>query len=222
MVKFKVFIYAIRMIFKRTLSLICVLLSTNVVFASNAVFDFQRASCTEYNRIDDTLHVGYTYWWNSSEPIMGIYGMEYALIFRGVVTEISPYDGYYGDEHEDEVIYDSQFGTIEIMKVLHSKKLKDASLEGRKHFTSDCFYNSGIKKGDSVLVFCFEYEDRYAIPGHRSIVKLENMNDPFLHLIQLYVKNNLDREIILNHLDIWKNKGLVYNIEELYDSNEKD
>lgn len=210
------------MLLKRTLSVICVLLCTNVVFASNAVFDFQRASYTEYNRIDDTLHVGYTYWWNSSEPIMGIYGREYALIFRGVVTEISPYDNHYDDEDGKDVIYDSQSGTIEIMKVLHSKKLKDASIEGRKYFTSDCFYNSGIKKGDSVLVFCFEYEDRYAIPGYRSIVKLENINDPFLHLIQLYANNNLDKDIITNHLDIWKNKGLVYTLEELYDSNEKD
>jgi hypothetical protein len=205
------------MLLKRTLSVICVLLCTNVVFASNAVFDFQRVSYTEYNRIDDTLHVGYTYWWNSSEPIMGIYGREYALIFTGVVTEISP-----ADDYDNDVIYDSQFGTIKIMQVLYSKKLKEASSDGRKFFTSDCFYNSGLKKGDSVLVFCFEYEDRYAIPGHRSIVELDGMDDPFLHLIELYANNNLDKDIITNHLDLWKNKGLVYTLEELYESNDKD
>lgn len=213
----------INMMLKRVLSLFCVLLCTNSVLALNgAVFDVPGGSSTENNCIDDTLHVGYTYWWNSSEPIMGIYGREYALIFSGVVTEISPYDDYYDEDHVDDVIYDSQFGAIEIVEVLHSKKLKEVHMEGPKFFTSDCFYNSGLNKGDSVLVFCFEYEDRYAIPGYRSIVKLDNMNDPFLRLIQLYVKNNLNREVILSHLDIWKNKGLVYNMEGLYDSNEKD
>jgi hypothetical protein len=202
---------------KKTLSLICYLLITNVIFGINPVLDFHRASSPQYTLIDDTLHVGYTYWWNSSEPIMGIYGRGYALIFTGVVTEISP-----ADDYNDDVIYASQFGTIEIMQVLHSKKLKDASLENQKYFTSDCFYTSGFKKGDTVLVFCFEYEGRYAIPGHRSIVELDGMDDPFLHLIQLYANNNLDKDIITNHLDIWKNKGLVYTLEELYDSNDKD
>jgi len=220
MVKFKVFIYFVDMNLKSTFCLIYVLFCTNVGFASNAEVGFQRESCTEYNGIDDTLHVGYTYWWNSSEPIMGIYGREYALIFRGVVTEISPYEDYYDEDYGDDVIYDSQFGTIDIVDVLHSKKLKDESIEGRKFCTSDCFYNSGLNKGDTVLVFCFEYEDRYAIPGHRSIVKLDGIDDPFLNLIQLYLKNDMDKEVILSHPEIWKNKGLVYNLEELYDSND--
>lgn len=209
---------------KKYVLIISFLIFTTILIGLKPMKVIQNRIVSNNDQPKDTLRIGYTYWWNSSEPIQGVFGNSYALIFSGLVKEIIPHD----DGYEEDIIYDSQYGTIEVMEILHHKNLEKApngdwsTNKGRRYMTTDCFYNSGLKEGDKVLVFCFEYEGAYVIPGYRCIVKLDSWEDPFHDLITSYVEEGLNKDFILNFKETWIKKGLLYDIDKALESDEKD
>ena len=121
------------------------------------------------SHINDTLNVGYTYWWPYSGPFLFNCNpkQDYAFIFTGTVKRIDPY------AVDTTILYDAQYGVIEIKKVIYAAHCKRQPYQKQRYFKTDCFYKLGIKEGDHVLVTCYLYENGYAIPGGKSILKIK-------------------------------------------------
>jgi len=163
----------------------------------------------------DTLRVGYTYWWSQSGPFMGLCGDEYSLAFLGIVKEINE------PIKHTQALAISQKGSIEIVKVLKKRKLIKEEYKNQKYFISDCFYNSNLKKGDKVMVFCYEYEGSYSIPNKKSILKITKFDDPIVKSIQKYIDANQNPIVIKKDLDLWSKRGFVDDLKQLIECREE-
>ncbi len=180
----------------------------------------------------DTLDVGYTYWWPSGGPFIGMCGDIYSIVFTGTITKINKTSRPHtltGDTAT--VLYTPQFGVIKIndIKVKNPpkecyKKYPGKNFSGEQYFKSDCFYDLKLKEGDNVIIFVYSYEGEYSIPSN-SIIKIKNFDDPIVLSIEKYIKNNQDPLFIKADTTIWSKYGLDYSLKQIIDcrlSNKKE
>ncbi|WP_160112057.1 hypothetical protein [Aquimarina sp. AU58] len=164
--------------------------------------------------VDDTLRVGYTYWWPQSGPFIGNCGDKYALVFLGTIQHIDD------PVQNDDMLYTSQRGIIDIDEVLTSRTLKKNRYDKQKFFVSDYFYEEDVKQGDRVLVFCYEYEDNYSIPGGKSMLKIKEDNDPVLESIKRYILSGQNALELKKDVALWKNYGLEAEVKQVIECRE--
>ncbi|AXT57235.1 hypothetical protein D1815_16335 [Aquimarina sp. AD1] len=156
--------------------------------------NLEKVSSIE-TKVEDTLAIGYTYWWPQNGPFIGNCGEKYSLVFLGTINEI-----YKKTELQQ---YTSQRGIIRIGEVLISKKLKNNNYQEETYISSDCFANVDVKKGDKVIVFCYEYEGSNSIPGGKSILKINDGNDPIVTSIKRYIQSDQNPLSIEDDVHIW-------------------
>lgn len=150
----------------------------------------------------DTLAVGYTYWWPESGPFLGKCGDEFSLVFSGTVTDVlKPTD-------EAGPLYNSQKGYIKIDRVFKSKDLGAKSYANQQVFVSDCFDGLGLQKEDYVLVFCYDYENDLSIPGEKSILKIDALDDPLIISIKKYIDGDQNPAKIKKDIKLWEQHDL--------------
>ncbi|NMH89359.1 hypothetical protein [Flavivirga algicola] len=162
----------------------------------------------------DTLNVGYTYWWGNSGPFIGSCGDKYALAFLGVVTQID------SPNKDASLLYTPQNGIIEIVEILKKERLEKEKYSGQKYFSSDCFHNTKLKKGNSVLVFCYQYEGSYTIPGQNSIIKINGTNDPVVLSIKKYIDAGENPIKIKEDIGLWRKMGFESDLKRIIECRE--
>ena len=164
-----------------------------------------------HNLETDTLKVNYAYWWATSGPFMGMCGDQYSIALLGIVTDIKP------PGKDSTGLYNSQIGIIEINDILTSRELEKTKYVGQKYFRSDCFYETEVKRGDKVIVFCYEYEGFHINPGKKSILKFNEFDDPTVESIKKYIGNDQNPIVIKEDLGLWKEKGLGNELIQIID-----
>ena len=163
----------------------------------------------------DTLHVGYTYWWPQSGPFIGSCGDELSLVFSGTITNLEEPNDNPGP------LYTSQQGTIVINTLYKIKELAKNTYANQRFFISDCFHDLGFEVGDQVLVFCFDYEGSYSIPGRKSLLKLASFDDPLIASIRKYIDADENPIILKNDRDLWVSNGLGHRLESIIECREE-
>ncbi|NND78845.1 MAG: hypothetical protein HKN53_03015 [Maribacter sp.] len=150
----------------------------------------------------DTLAVGYTYWWPESGPFIGQCGDELSLVFSGTITDIL------APTEEAGPLYKSQKGYIKIDRVFKIKDLGEKGYANQQFFVSDCFDGLELKKDDLVLVFCYDYENDLSIPGGQSIIKIDALDDPLITSIKSYINADQNPSKIKKDMKLWAKYGL--------------
>jgi len=185
--------------------LICCLL----LFANSCDLGKKSKSDIEVVFTQDTLDVGYTYWWPESGPFIGACGEELSLVFSGILTELkAPTD-------DPGPLYVSQEGIIKIDRLFKIKELNENTYANQKFFSSDSFHESGLTVGDTVLVFCYDYEDNYSIPGDKSIIKITSLEDPLIKSIKKYIDEDQDAVKIKKDIGLWATQDCGRALEDI-------
>lgn len=165
--------------------------------------------------VQDTLSVGYTYWWSESGPFIGNCGDEIALAFTGTIVEIAnPTD-------DPGPLYTAQKGVVSVENIFKIKDMGAKTYTNQKFITTDCFYELGLSLGDKVLVFCYNYEDDYSIPGEKSILKIDDFNTPVVRSIKTYISGDQDPIPLKKDKALWAVYGLDESLEQIIDCAEE-
>ena len=184
-----------------------------VFIAVLSMYSCNRSKQTKSNLTieftQDTVAVGYTYWWPESGPFIGQCGDELSLVFSGTITDIL--------EPTDEAgpLYSSQRGYIQIDRVFKIKELEGKSYTNQQFFVSDCFDGLELKKDDPVLVFCYDYENDLSIPGGQSILKINSLDDPLITSIKRYIDADQNPSKIKKDMKLWAKYGLDEVLERM-------
>ncbi len=112
-------------------------------------------------------------------------------------------------------LYTSQKGTIEIERVYKIKDLLENNYSNQKFVTTDCFDGLGLAIGDQVLVFCYDFEDDYTIPGGKSILKITGIDDPLISSVKRYIDADEDALVLKKDVGLWAKKELGRKLEEI-------
>lgn len=169
----------------------------------------------EIEFVQDTLQLGYTYWWPESGPFLGQCGDELSLVFSGIVSSIQ--------EPTDDAgpLYKSQVGTVEIERVYKIKDLAENIYANQKFVTTDCFDGLKLNSGDYVLLFCYDFENNYTIPGANSILKLAGHDDPLIESIRKYIDTDQNAMKLKKDVGLWAEKGLGRKLQEIIECAEE-
>lgn len=167
------------------------------------------ASDLDIEFTQDTLAVGYTYWWPSSGPFVGECGDKFSLVFSGTITDILD------PTEEAGPLYNSQKGFIQINQVFKIKDIGANSYANQQFFVSDCFNGLELKKEDKVLVFCYDYENDFSIPGGSSILKIDSFEDPLITSIKKYIDAEENPTAIKNDIKLWEKHDLGNDLEQI-------
>jgi hypothetical protein len=159
--------------------------------------------------IQDTLAVGYTYWWPESGPFIGQCGDELSLVFSGTITDILT------PTEDAGPLYRSQKGYIKIDRLFKIKELGTKGYAKQQFFVSDCFDGLELKKEDLVLVFCYTYEDDLSIPGGQSILKIDTLDDPLINSIKNYIDADQNPLKIKKDRTLWAKYGLAEALDRM-------
>ncbi len=72
-----------------------------------------------------------------------------------------------------------------------------------------------LKKEIKVIVFCYEHEGSYSIPGKNSILKINEPNDPISVSIKKYIKTGQNPMAIKEDMKLWVKKGFGNDLKQL-------
>lgn len=172
------------------------------ILALGTSCDSKRAkSDIDITFVQDTLDVGYTYWWEESGPFIGYCGKEYALVFSGTVVNLDKAN------HDAAPLYISQKGTIAVDEVYKIKDMGNNSYANQKYFSTDCFSNMDINVGNKVLVFCYDYEGGLTIPGNSSIIKIKSLDHPLVGATKRFIDADENPVEIKEDSTLWSAYG---------------
>ncbi|MUH35028.1 hypothetical protein D9O36_04180 [Zobellia amurskyensis] len=157
----------------------------------------------------DTLDVGYTYWWEESGPFIGYCGKEYALVFSGTVINLEK------ENHDAAPLYISQKGTIAMDEVYKIKDMGNNSYANQKFFTTDCFNNTDVTVGDKVLVFCYDYEGELIIPGNNSILNIKGLDHPLVGATKRFIDADENPIEIKKDSTLWSAYGYRKQLNQM-------
>ncbi|WP_276168522.1 hypothetical protein [Zobellia alginiliquefaciens] len=157
----------------------------------------------------DTLNVGYTYWWEESGPFIGYCGKEYSLVFSGTIVNLEKAN------NDAAPLYISQKGTIAVDEVYKIKDMGNSSYASQKFFTTDCFSNTNASVGDKVLVFCYDYEGELTIPGNSSIIKIKSLDHPLVGATKRFIDADEDPIKIKKDSTLWSAYGYGKELTQL-------
>ena len=123
---------------------------------------------------NDTLNVPYAYWWPNTGPYLSYQSTnnEFSFAIFGIVTKL--------DSVIQKPLYNAQNCTIEILEIIKENKF----YKGQKYFSSDCFFQSNLQIGDSVMVFCYDYENGLITPGLSSVIKTNKYSKSYIKSIK--------------------------------------
>ena len=79
----------------------------------------------------------------------------------------------------------------------------------------DCFDGLELKKEDKVLVFCYDYENDFSIPGGSSILKIDSLDEPLIASIKKYIDAGENALAIKNDIHLWDEYGLGEELERI-------
>ena len=89
------------------------------------------------------------------------------------------------------------------------------SYANEQFFVSDCFDGLELKKNDTVLVFCYDYENDLSIPGGQSILKIDSLDDPLIASIKKYIDADQNPSKIKKDMKLWEKHGLDSALEKV-------
>lgn len=159
----------------------------------------------------DTLQIGYTYWWPESGPFIGSCADELSLVFEGTVVALET------PNNDPGPLYVSQKGSIEIERIFKIKDLAENTYSREKFITTDCFDGVDVAVGDKVLVFCHNYEDKYTISGAKSILKITNFDDDLVTSTKKYINEDQNPIVLKKDMKLWASYGLNENLQNSID-----
>ncbi len=157
----------------------------------------------------DSLNIAYTYWWPASGPFVGMCGERYALVVSGTVTAL--------DAIQPQANFVKQRGTITLHEKLWSEATAQQKYQAEKFIVSDAFAKTGLGLGDKVLVFSYRYEGAYALPGGKSILKIDQFDGPEVQSIRKYLAAKQNPLVLQNDLGLWKKHQLDEALQRIID-----